>query len=50
MVINKNLLSNKNKKKDKISRLLLVALQKNYEKYIFHIIHIAIYSIIIKIS
>ncbi len=49
VVINKKLLFNKNRKINKETKLLLIAIQQYYKKLIFNIVKIAIYNIVLEI-
>ncbi len=48
IIVDKNLLFDKNKKVNKKTKLLLIAIQQHHEKLIFNIVKIVIYNIVLK--
>ncbi len=50
IIVNENLLFNKNEKMNKETKLLLIAIQQHYEKLIFNIMKIIIYNIVLEMS
>ncbi len=50
VIVDRNLLFDKNKKVNKRTKLLSIAIQQYYKKLIFDIVEIVIYNIVLKIS
>ncbi len=48
IVVDRNLLSDRNRKVDKKTKLLSIAIQQYYKKLIFNIVRIAIYNIVLE--
>ena len=48
IIVDKNLLFNKNKKVNRETRSLLIAIQQHHEKLIFNIVRIIIYNIVLE--
>ncbi len=48
IIVDENLLFDKNKKVNKETKLLSIAIQQHYEKLIFNIVEIIIYDIILE--